>query len=158
MPHGHATSDATPRHSLVRGSKVTFEHMSDGTEQPPTWKGEAVRKLVAALMLSIAVFATGSAYAHAFLDHATPAVGSTVAALPQEISLSFTQNLEPSFSSVEVTGPNGARVDAGKAQISGNAMKVGLKAAGPGTYHVHWRALSVDTHTTQGSFTFHVGQ
>ena len=100
---------------------------------------------------------TTAAQAHAFLDHASPLVGSTVATAPHELELSFTQNLEPSFSSVEVTGPNGARVDAGKAQISGSTMRVGLKAAGPGTYHVHWRALSVDTHTTQGSFTFHVG-
>jgi methionine-rich copper-binding protein CopC len=101
--------------------------------------------------------ASTAAQAHAFLDHATPLVGSTVATAPHELSLSFTQNLEPSFSSVEVTGPDGARVDAGKPQISGNTMRVGLKAAGPGTYHVHWHALSVDTHTTQGSFTFHVG-
>jgi methionine-rich copper-binding protein CopC len=110
--------------------------------------------IAACLIISLA---TTAAQAHAFLDHANPLVGSTVAAAPHEVSLSFTQNLESSFSSVEVTGPNGARVDAGKAQISGNTMRVGLKAAGPGTYHVHWHALSVDTHTTQGSFTFHVG-
>ena len=102
--------------------------------------------------------AASAAQAHAFLDHATPLVGSTVATAPHEISLSFTQSLEPSFSTVEVTGPNGARVDAGKASVSGNTMTVGLKAAGPRAYHVHWHALSVDTHTTQGSFTFHVGQ
>jgi|SRR5579862_914926 len=99
-----------------------------------------------------------AAQAHAFLDHASPLVGSTVSAPPHELSLSFTQNLEPAFSTVEVTGPDGARVDQGKPQISGNSMRVELKAAGPGTYHVHWHALSVDTHTTQGSFTFHVGQ
>ena len=81
-----------------------------------------------------------------------------MAAAPDELSLSFTQSLEPSFSTVEVTGPSGARVDQGKPQISGNTMRVGLKASGPGAYHVHWHALSVDTHTTQGSFTFHVGQ
>ena len=101
--------------------------------------------------------ATTAAQAHAFLDHANPLVGSTVAAAPHELSLSFTQNLEAAFSNVEVTGPNGARVDAGKPQISGNTMRVGLKAAGPGTYHVRWHVLSVDTHTTQGSFTFRVG-
>jgi methionine-rich copper-binding protein CopC len=109
------------------------------------------------LVLAAALAATG-AQAHAFLDHASPLVGSTVPTAPHELSLSFTQSLEPSFSTVEVTGPNGARVDAGKAQISGNTMRVGLKASGPGAYHVHWHALSVDTHTTQGSFTFHVGQ
>jgi copper resistance protein C len=98
-----------------------------------------------------------TAYAHAFLDHASPLVGSTVAAAPREVTLSFTQRLEPAFSSVQVTDSKGARVDQGKAQISGSIMRVGLKALSPGTYKVHWRALSVDTHTTQGSFSFHVG-
>jgi copper resistance protein C len=116
-----------------------------------------VRVSIAVVTFLIASLAAGSAQAHAFLDHATPAVGSTVAAAPQEISLSFTQNLEPSFSTVEVTGPNGARSDAGRAQVSGSTMRVALKPAGPGTYRVHWHALSVDTHATQGSFTFHVG-
>jgi copper resistance protein C len=114
-----------------------------------------MRVLIIALLL--ASFGRVPAHAHAFLDHASPLVGSTVASAPHEVSLTFTQNLEAAFSNVEVTGPNGAHVDAGKPQISGNTMRVGLKAAGPGTYHVHWHALSVDTHTTQGSFTFRVG-
>jgi methionine-rich copper-binding protein CopC len=111
------------------------------------------------LMVSLLLAALGkvAVHAHAFLDHASPLVGSTVASAPREVSLSFTQNLEAAFSSVEVTGPNGARVDAGKAQISGNTMRVALKAVGPGTYHVRWHALSVDTHKTEGSFTFRVG-
>jgi len=103
---------------------------------------------------------TSAALAHAALRSATPADGSTinaVADLPHEVTLSFTAKLEPAFSTIEVTGPGGARVDQGKAQISGNTMRVGLKAAGPGTYRVHWRALSVDTHSTQGSFSFQVG-
>ena len=29
---------------------------------------------------------------------------------------------------------------------------------GTGTYHVNWHVLSVDTHTTDGNFTFQVGQ
>lgn len=107
-------------------------------------------------LLVASLFATG-AQAHAFLDHASPLVGSTVATAPSELTLSFTQNLEPSFSTVQVTGPNGQRVDAGKPQISGNTMHIAIRAAGAGTYHVHWRALSVDTHTTQGSYTFTVG-
>ncbi len=116
--------------------------------------------MTTALFLSFAamVLASNGAQAHAFLDHASPLVGSTVPSAPHELSLSFTQNLEPAFSTVEVTGPNGARIDQGKPQISGNAMRVGLKTSGSGTYHVHWHALSVDTHTTQGSFSFHVGQ
>ena len=114
-------------------------------------------KFLGVISLLTALLAANAAQAHAFLDHASPLVGSTVASAPHELTLSFTQNLEPAFSTVTVTGPNGARVDAGKAQISGSTMRVGLKAAGPGTYRVHWRALSVDTHTTQGNFTFTVG-
>jgi methionine-rich copper-binding protein CopC len=99
----------------------------------------------------------GAARAHALLDHATPPVGSTVPSAPPEVSLSFTQNLEPAFSSIEVTDASGARVDQGKARISGNTMQIGLKALPPGSYKVRWHALSVDTHSTEGNFSFHVG-
>jgi methionine-rich copper-binding protein CopC len=111
---------------------------------------------IIASLLAASLFAAG-AQAHAFLDHASPLVGSTVATAPSELTLSFTQNLEPSFSTVQVNGPNGQRVDTGKPQISGNTMRVAIRPAGPGAYHVHWHALSVDTHTTQGSYTFTVG-
>jgi copper resistance protein C len=105
----------------------------------------------------LVLFATGEATAHALLDHAEPRVGNKVASPPREVTLSFTQKLEPAFSSVTVTGPTGQRVDAGKARVSGNQMSVSLKGGGIGTYHVNWRVLSVDTHTTDGSFTFQVG-
>jgi len=118
---------------------------------------QQMRTLTIVVALFFVALGISSAQAHAFLDHASPLVGSTVPTAPHELTLSFTQNLEPAFSGVEVTGPNGARVDAGRAQIGGNTMRVALRASGPGTYHVHWRALSVDTHRTQGSFTFHVG-
>jgi methionine-rich copper-binding protein CopC len=104
------------------------------------------------------VIAVTAAEAHAFLDHAEPRVGSTVPTAPQELSLSYTQNLEPAFSSVEVTDANGKRVDQGKPKISASVMRVSLKPLSPGTYRVRWQVLSVDTHTTEGNFTFHVGQ
>jgi copper resistance protein C len=121
-------------------------------------KGIAVMRIRAAVA-SMLFIALGSsvALAHAHLDHASPAVGGTVATSPTEVALFYTQNLEPAFSTVEVTDSGGASVDDGKAQISGNTMRIGLKALGPGSYKVHWHAVSVDTHTTEGTFTFHVG-
>ncbi len=109
------------------------------------------------LSLMLVVPGTVAARAHAFLDHASPLVGSTVAAAPHEVSLWFTQNIEAAFSAVEVSDANGARADQGKPQISGNTMRVGLKPLGPGSYRVRWHVLSVDTHKTEGNFTFHVG-
>ena len=98
------------------------------------------------------------ASAHATLDHAEPRVGNTVATAPREVTLWFTQKLEPAFSSITVTNSAGQRVDAGKTRVSGNQMSVSLRSGGAGTYRVNWRVLSVDTHRTDGSFTFRVGQ
>jgi methionine-rich copper-binding protein CopC len=116
-----------------------------------------MRTLLIIVSLLLAPLATTTARAHAFLDHANPLVGSTVPTAPHEVVLSYTQNLEAAFSTVEVTDASGARVDQGKPQISGSTMRVGLKSIGPGSYKVRWHVLSVDTHTTEGSFTFHVG-
>lgn len=101
---------------------------------------------------------TSEASAHAFLDHAEPRVGNTVATAPREVTLWFTQKLEPAFSTITVTNTAGQRVDAGKTRVSGNQMSVSLRSGGAGTYRVNWRVLSVDTHTTDGNFTFRVGQ
>lgn len=117
-----------------------------------------MRILTLATTLLLATSMVTAARAHAFLDHAEPRVGSTVPTAPRELALFFTQNLEPAFSSVEVNDANGARVDLGKPKISASTMHVGLKALPPGTYHVHWQVLSVDTHTTEGNFSFRVGR
>jgi methionine-rich copper-binding protein CopC len=101
---------------------------------------------------------SGEASAHAMLDHAEPRVGNKVATAPHEVTLWFTQKLEPAFSTVTVTDAAGNRVDSGKPRVSGSQMSVGLRPGGPGTYHVTWHVLSVDTHTTDGNFTFQVGQ
>jgi methionine-rich copper-binding protein CopC len=104
------------------------------------------------------LLAMTEASAHAFLDRAEPRVGNTVASPPREVTLYFTQKLEPAFSTISVTNAAGQRVDSGKARVSGSQMSISLKPGGTGTYHVNWRVLSVDTHTTDGSFTFQVGQ
>src|SRR6266536_5050812 len=58
-----------------------------------------------------ATWAGTPAYAHAFLDRAEPRVGSSVSSAPRQISLWFTQNLEPAFSGAEVRDSAGARVE-----------------------------------------------
>jgi copper resistance protein C len=118
-----------------------------------------MRMIIAVSSALLTLVAAEAAWAHAFLDHAEPRVGSSVPTAPRQLSLWFTQNLEPAFSTVEVQNSAGARVDQGRPRIGpANVMHVGLKTLPPGTYKVLWHALSVDTHTTEGSFSFHVGQ
>jgi copper resistance protein C len=104
------------------------------------------------------LLATGQANAHAMLDHAEPRVGNKVATPPQQVTLWFTQKLEAAFSTITVTNAAGQRVDSGKTRVSGSQMSVSLRGGGSGTYHVNWHVLSVDTHTTEGNFTFQVGE
>jgi len=104
------------------------------------------------------LLATNEVVAHATLDHAEPRVGNKVATLPREVTLWFTQKLEPAFSSITVTDSAGERVDTGKTRVTGSQMSVSLRPGGVGTYHVTWHVLSADTHKMDGSFTFQVGQ
>jgi methionine-rich copper-binding protein CopC len=110
--------------------------------------------------LASLLLATTLAEAHAHLDHASPRVGSTVKAAPREVTLTFTQKLEPAFSRIEVRDASGARVDTGKATFSKTnpvEMQIAVKPLKAGTYRVFWHALSVDTHMTEGNFSFRVG-
>ena len=114
-------------------------------------------------LLAFAAFhfaAPATAFAHAQLDHAAPKVGSTVDQSPKEVVLWFTEKLEPAFSSIEVRNEQGATVSTGKATVVGDRtqLRVPLKSLPPGAYKVIWRVLSVDTHRTQGDFTFRVGR
>src|SRR6267154_3424961 len=110
------------------------------------------------LFLLPLLLVTGQATAHALLDRAEPRVGNTVATAPQQVTLWFTQKLEAAFSTITVTNAAGQRIDAGKTRVSGNQMSVSLRGGGTGTYHVNWHVLSTDTHTTEGNFTFQVGE
>src|SRR5262245_30356470 len=89
---------------------------------------------VALFLISVG-FAT-TVQAHAMLDHASPPVGSTVGSSPGQVTLYFTQQLEPKFSGAEVRNASGARVDKGKS-ISGNVMRVSIGALPAGGVHGH---------------------
>ena len=113
---------------------------------------------IAFALACTAAFASAAA-AHAFLDRATPAVGSTVHASPAEVRLSFTQRLEPAFSTVRVLDSGGRQVDKGDGHVDAAdaaRLAVSVPPLARGTYRVVWRVVSVDTHVTEGDFTFDV--
>lgn len=119
------------------------------------------RRHFTAIAFAAGLFVAAPAYAHAFLDRASPAVGSTVPTAPAAIALWFTEHIEPAFSTATVTDVAGQRVDRGDAHVATDnpaELQLGLKPLLPGTYTVHWHVVSVDTHTTAGTFSFDVGK
>jgi hypothetical protein len=99
------------------------------------------------------------AMAHAMLDRATPRVGSSVRGAPDRVELWFTEPLEPAFSSVKVLDEGGRQVDGRNVAVDNDDRKhlwVSMGSVPPGRYRVVWRVVSVDTHVTEGDFTFGV--
>jgi len=117
------------------------------------------RTLTIKIIASLAFAAVATAaFAHAQLQKATPAVGGTVSASPTEIRLKFSEGVEPRFSGIALAAQDGATEATGKPSVdpADNSVLVATIAQKlkPGVYKVTWRAVSVDTHKTQGSFNF----
>ncbi len=111
-----------------------------------------------ALLLATALL-PGLAQAHAFLQRAKPAVGASVPSPPKQLRLWYSENLEASFCRVTVTDKAGHSVIAGSlhaAPDDSRELLVPLIKLAPGQYRVRWKAVSVDTHVTHGSFEFKV--
>ena len=109
--------------------------------------------------LVVAIFAS-AASAHALLKKAVPAVGGTVTSSPKEIRITFSEGVEPRFSGIALATQAGATQPIGKPSVdpADNSVLIAAvaEALKPGTYTVTWHAVSVDTHKTQGSFSFTV--
>jgi copper resistance protein C len=119
----------------------------------------AIAGIVAIAVLPL--WGGGAALAHAQLTRAIPAVASSVDAAPTEIALNFSEKLENTFSTVIVRDAMGKRVDKGEAHVDKadrTVMRVSVDPLMPGIYIVEWKALTADTHRTEGAFIFKVGQ
>jgi len=119
-----------------------------------------MKRTIVSLFLII-LAGTAQVEAHAFLRDAEPGVGSTVQASPNEVRIRFTEDIEPAFSSIQVFDASGKEVDKHDVHLdrSDRAMlHVSLPRLGAGIYKVIWRVVSVDTHVTNGNFTFRINR
>jgi copper resistance protein C len=99
--------------------------------------------------------------AHGVLERTEPRSGSTVKSAPAQVRLQFTGAIEPAYSHVQVVDGGGRRVDLGDSRVDPDnraLLRVSLPALPPGRYKVAWRVLSVDSHVTEGDFTFRIAQ
>jgi methionine-rich copper-binding protein CopC len=117
----------------------------------------SVRLLVVAVVA--ACLLSTAARAHAFLVSAEPAVGSTMGHVLAALRLEFSEPLELAFSGIELTDGSGSAVALKAARFVDATHKVivtDLPILSPGLYHLKWHVVSVDTHRTDGDYTFTV--
>jgi copper resistance protein C len=110
---------------------------------------------------ALSLFAATSALAHAHLIRATPAEGGAVKDAPAEVTLKFSERLEPAFSSAVIRNDAGKQVDKADAHVDKadrTVVRVSLPPLEPGVYTVEWRVMSSDSHKVNGNFTFKVGE
>lgn len=114
---------------------------------------------VLALAAAAALLAAASgAQAHAHLVSATPAADADVAA-PKSLRLTFSEKLEPKFSSVDLMKADGKPV-AVKPSVAAKDRKTITAALvaplAPGSYMVMWHVVSADGHRMKGDYSFTV--
>jgi methionine-rich copper-binding protein CopC len=122
-----------------------------------------MQRITISVIPTVALLLSGAtvAFAHAELKRAVPPAGGSVATAPNEVMATFSEQLEPAFSTLVVKDSGGKQVDKADKRIDKDdrtIMRVSLQPLPQGTYTVTWRAVTVDTHRTEGTFTFKVGE
>jgi methionine-rich copper-binding protein CopC len=113
---------------------------------------------LAAIGLLLLLSSTGQVFAHAKLVSASPAQDQMAMPPPTELRLKFSEAVEPKFTKVKVTGPDGKVVKTGAVKVDpADKTTIIVPLSGPlpdGKYTVDWQAVSADTHKVKGTYSF----
>jgi copper transport protein len=113
------------------------------------------------LVLALVPALAGKAEAHAGLVRSTPAAGATLDVAPHELLLEFSEDLDTSFSKVQLFNSKSQLINAGPGAIDPAAplvLRLTLQDLSKDSYTAIWRVRSaIDGHVTEGSVPFGVG-
>jgi len=113
-----------------------------------------------AILFLLSIGFISPVYAHANLVKSDPPPNSVLQTSPRQITLVFSEQVEPKFTEGLVYDSNGKRVDNGYSIDTKDPtiMAISLPDLPSGVYTVVWKAVSAtDGHFTSGSFPFGVG-
>lgn len=111
-----------------------------------------------AMLALLLLLLPATAGAHAELTGTEPANEATITERPGEVSITFSESIKVAFGGVKAYGPDGERVDDGRASASGDTVTLPITADAAGTYAVSWRVISADGHPVRGAFVFHLDE
>jgi methionine-rich copper-binding protein CopC len=114
--------------------------------------------LAVALIGAGLFFAVPSALAHARPKVMLPTPDS-VGPSPAVVSITFSEALEPKFSSINVTDEHGKKFNTASSMPAANDPKtltLALPVLPHGGYLVHWISVAADGHRLEGEYAFTV--
>jgi methionine-rich copper-binding protein CopC len=114
--------------------------------------------LHAAVAICAVTLSAVPAFAHAHPVTMNPAPDATVSA-PTEISIVFSEELEPKFSSLKLADSNGNIVSKEASVVdpkNAKHMTLALPKLAPGVYTVQWMSSALDGHKMARSYSFTV--
>lgn len=114
------------------------------------------RPILSSLVLMLAAVPSALAHAHPMVRKPVP---DSTGPAPSSISITFSEAVEPKFSSIQLTDEKGKSVDSEASRPKPNDPKTLILAVPKltaGTYIVHWANVAVDGHRLEGSYKFTV--
>lgn len=101
------------------------------------------------------LISAGTAAAHNVLIASDPPDGASLTSGPARVSLTFDLPVQPGFTTVTITGPDGNQWQAGAPAESGAVVSAPVRALGPaGEYTIGYQVLSADSHPVRGVVRF----
>jgi methionine-rich copper-binding protein CopC len=113
------------------------------------------RALAALAAFGLILLAPAPAFAHDALEGSAPTSGATVASVPAEVRLDFSETPLGVGAEIRVTDPSGTNWSDGSPEVVDRSVHQKLRAGAPaGAYTVVWRVVSSDSHPIEGTFAF----
>ena len=114
------------------------------------------RPIASTLLLMLVAVPAALAHAHPKVMQPTP---DSTGPAPTSISITFSEAVEPKFSSIRVTDASGkteGSESSKPAQADSKTLTLAVPKLTAGTYVVHWVSVALDGHRLEGSYKFTV--
>lgn len=110
-------------------------------------------KLSTAITTLVACLIVDAAQAHAHLEKSTPADGSTVAAAPAAVEMTFSETARLTAVWIQ-RGQEPKTVVKELPAVADKVLRVVLPALAAGVYTLTWRVVAADGHVSSGAVHF----
>lgn len=142
---------------LARATSVNIETVHyHQTHKLNNHGRSSVIKVTLLAMTATVTLMSGVAFAHAKLQHLSPADNALLVIAPKTLTLTFDEDVQLGVLKLNAAG-NEIPVAIDRAGKASRIVTVTLPVLMPGKYEVRWSALAADDgHVTKGAFSFTV--